>query len=340
MTEELPHDAPRRYLPAWLHGVLIAAWSVGLAWVYDALIVASADRIGPHAPTIGVSLWLEVLADGLGAPWLASFPRLFAVAIAAGAIVGAFFGWMGSDLDPERRSRDAFWWPFVRVRGFWLAVGVATIAQALALHAPTRWSGWGPIGFGAFALAWLLIPFGVLRRDVLTRRDGAGWWRPRWPGFATTATFLALAGAAFALGWLELPSWVGLPFHVVTHSLLMFAAAIALIDRVAFDRLGRIVQLVLNRPSAGSLLALWSRGASLGLWFAAPMLLLSWFATGDGPHLQILLQRQGSEIGALHRIAATVANELLSWWWLYAILPGTLLTWLSLGRLHARSVDG
>jgi len=189
---------PRWLVPAWLHGALLAAWSVGIAWLYDEAAASGFGYFEPGAlrSYAGPRLLLEREAEGSGFAPLASPSLLFAAAVVAGLLLGALFGRIGRFLDPARHSRAALWRPLWRVHGFWTAI-VVPIAAVLGAMRFESMPGTGVVLL-AVSAAWPLLPFCVLRRDVLERRDGSGWWRPRWPGFPALSALLVLLGAHVA----------------------------------------------------------------------------------------------------------------------------------------------
>ncbi|HET7842529.1 MAG TPA: hypothetical protein VFL14_00140 [Xanthomonadales bacterium] len=242
-------------------------------------------------------------------------------------------------MDPERRSREAFWWPLRRVRGYWPATlgGAAAVFCAFHFDRALGARAWWLLGSVMLALA--LLPFGVLQRDVLARSDGAGWWRPRWIGFAALASFLLVVAATIAVASLRLPPGLDLPVAVVVGTLLEFLAAVVVIDRVSPLRLAGSVRQVARRDTAGMVLALWSRGALATAWLAAPLLLIAFFVVYDGTTLNVLLRRRdGPEGFDGLALPFGLADTLLTWGSFVTVYPIALYTSLSLGRLYVRSI--
>lgn len=185
-------------------GLWWAGWIVGVA-------VASARLIrwsGAHPDAVAGLLdsatnVLRAMARLVHLPAPAGATSVAAVFLAVGVLAGALLGWLIQiiRLDPDLLVLRSGWWMLRALAGRSGALLVLLTPPVLVITSLFLEALWGSVDavfwllipLLAASLAWaVVVPFAVVRNDVLQQPSEPTWWRPRWPGLSVVAAVVGL----------------------------------------------------------------------------------------------------------------------------------------------------
>ena len=284
--------------------------------------------------------FLELMHRGW--PWIPTVMWRFAVGMVAGGIaLGSAAAAVGHwiRLDRERLARQSLTWavrPLLRAWGLWVVAVLGAVLLLAVRHDSIIWI--------SLSLSWtagILLPFMVLRAEVVLSEAGRGWWRPRWPGVGVVGTAGGLAAVSSAVDWapeaMTSPwSWILTPGAWFVSGSLMLLAYTAFLWRLAPREVARRARSLLAWERLGPWFLVELRLSVLLLWLIGPVIIVYIPLWKSLPVLATALEGREQLLPLWMAAGANFAKLVGTYWWASALILPILALWLlARGRLAA-----
>lgn len=298
----------------WLVGFFVG-WDRG--WIIPALAYNDPKFFPEHDNTRVGIYYLKVYL-GMDLPSDPVILSLMIIAVGMVIGIGLALARRLFAIDPERIGRRSFRWA-MRTMVSWPVISCIGIEIVLIVMAETWINLWFLAVSAAiylFLVVFILVPFGIARREVVADKIAGQWWQPAWPGWKTVggATlillgFPLLGGLVMSL----IPRWtllwgVGLN-DLISFPIVIVSGFLALATLMAGRTFrGWNFRAIFSRRTMGSLVVLNVQFVLFVLMVLAPIVgifLMCWLVL---PTIATIFEQHGLSFPPGLRIFVAVTH--------------------------------